>query len=201
MIILGTLIMQFALKDFGLEAIAEYSIAVRIEQLVLLPILGVTHALLPIVVQSFGAKEYHRVRESLNLCIKIGILIMVAAYPIIWCLSSYAMMFFTKSQAVIEVGVSYLRVDGLVLPVYAFLFSINSLLQGLKCPARIFWIGFARQGIGTAFFIWIFISVLRFDYWGAWCGAAVSVILGSLLSLAVACKVPKSEIDGLKIIN
>ena len=65
MIILGTLIMQFALKDFGLEAFAEYSIVVRIEQLVLLPILGVTHALLSIVAQSFGAKEYHRVHESL----------------------------------------------------------------------------------------------------------------------------------------
>ena len=68
---------------------------------------------------------------------------MAAAYPIIWCLSSYAMMLLTKNLAVIEVGVSYLRVDGLVLPIYAFLFSINSLLQGLKRPAGIFWIGFA----------------------------------------------------------
>ena len=78
------------------------------------------------------------------------------------------MMLFTKSQAVIEVGVSYLRVDGLVLPVYAF-------------------------------FIWVFIYILRFDYWGVWCGAAVSVILGSLLSLAVAFRISKSEIGGLKI--
>ena len=135
--------MQFALKDFGPEAITGYSIAVRIEQLMLLPILDVTHALLPIVAQNFGTKEYNRVREFLYLCIKIGILKMAAAYPIIWCLSSYAMMLFTKNLAVIEVGVSYLRVDGLVLPIYAFLFSINSLLQGLKRPAGIFWIGFA----------------------------------------------------------
>ena len=39
MIIVGVLIMQFALKSFGAEAIAGYSIAVRSEQLVLLPIL------------------------------------------------------------------------------------------------------------------------------------------------------------------
>ena len=201
MIIVGVLIMQFALKDFGPEAIAGYSIAVRIEQLVLLPILGITHALLPLVAQNFGAGEYNRVRESLFLCIKIGMISMITAYPVIWFFSSYAMMLFTDSQKVVEVGVSYLVIDGLVLPIYAFLFSVNSLLQGLKRPTGIFWIGFIRQGIGSAFFIWMFISILGFDYWGVWYGAAVSVIFGSLLSFAVAYKVSKSEIGGIKITN
>tara|TARA_B100000902_G_scaffold55473_1_gene62174 strand:- start:1082 stop:1699 length:618 start_codon:yes stop_codon:yes gene_type:complete len=201
MIIVGVLIMQFALKDFGSEAIAGYSIAVRIEQLVLLPILGITHALIPLVAQNFGAGEHNRVRESLFLCIKVGMISMIIAYPIIWFFSSYVMMLFTDSQDVVEVGVSYLIIDGLVLPIYAFLFSVNSLLQGLKRPTGIFWIGFVRQGIGSALFIWLFVAILGFDYWGVWYGAAVSVILGSLLSLAVAYKVSKSEIDGLKIVN
>ena len=201
MIIIGVLIMQFALKDFGSEAIAGYSIAVRIEQLVLLPILGITHALIPIVAQNFGAGEYNRVRESLFLCIKIGMASMIIAYPIIWFFSSYAMMLFTDNDEVVDVGVSYLTIDGLVLPIYAFLFSVNSLLQGLKRPTGIFWIGFVRQGIGSAFFIWLFISIFGFDYWGVWYGAVVSVILGSLLSSVVAYKVSKSEIDGIKIVN
>ena len=201
MIIIGVLIMQFALKDFGSEAIAGYSIAVRIEQLVLLPILGITHALIPIVAQNFGAGEYNRVRESLFLCIKIGMVSMIIAYPIIWFFSSYAMMLFTDNHEVVDVGVSYLKIDGLVLPIYAFLFSVNSLLQGLKRPTGIFWIGFVRQGIGSAFFIWLFISIFGFDYWGVWYGAVVSVILGSLLSSVVAYKVSKSEIDGIKIVN
>ena len=201
MIIVGVLIMQFALKDFGSEAIAGYSIAVRIEQLVLLPILGITHALIPLVAQNFGAGEYNRVRESLFLCIKIGMVSMIIAYPIIWFFSSYAMMLFTDNYEVVDVGVSYLKIDGLVLPIYAFLFSVNSLLQGLKRPTGIFWIGFVRQGIGSAFFIWLFISIFGFDYWGVWYGAVVSVILGSLLSSVVAYKVSKSEIDGIKIVN
>ena len=138
-------------------------------------------------------------RESLFLCIKIGMVSMIISYPIIWFFSSYAMMLFTDSQKVVEVGVSYLVIDGLVLPIYAFLFSVNSLLQGLKRPLGIFWIGFLRQGVGCAFFIWIFISILGFDYWGVWYGAAASVILGSFLSSAVAYKVSKSEINGIKL--
>ena len=126
---------------------------------------------------------------------------MIIAYPIIWFFSSYAMMLFTDNHKVVDVGVSYLTIDGLVLPIYAFLFSVNSLLQGLKRPTGIFWIGFVRQGIGSAFFIWLFISIFGFDYWGVWYGAVVSVILGSLLSSVVAYKVSKSEIDGIKIVN
>jgi putative MATE family efflux protein len=201
MIIVGVLIMQFALKDFGSEAIAGYSIAVRIEQLLLLPILGIAHALIPLVAQNFGAGEYDRVRKCLFLCTKIGMISMIAAYPAIWLFSSYAMMLFTDSQTVVEVGVSYLMIDGLVLPIYAFLFSVNSLLQGLKRPTGIFWIGFMRQGIGCAFFIWVFISILGFDYWGVWYGTVASVIFGSLLSSVVAYKVSKSEIGGIKVTN
>ena len=193
MIIVGVLIMQFALKSFGAEAIAGYSIAVRIEQLVLLPILGVTHALLPVVAQNFGAGKYDRVREALFLCISSGIFTMVIAYPFIWYFGTYAMMLFTDSKKVINVGVSYLRVDGLVLSVYAILFSINSLLQGLKRPAGVFWVGFFRQGIGAAFFIWFFVSYLEFDYLGVWLGAVVSVIVGCMLSVSVAYRVYKSE--------
>ena len=47
----------------------------------------------------------------------------------------------------------------------------------------------------------MFVSLFGFDYWGVWYGAAVSVIVGSFLSLGVAYKVSKSEIDGIKITN
>lgn len=199
MIIIGVLIMQFALKSFGAEAIAGYSIAVRIEQLVLLPILGVTHALLPVVAQNFGAGKYDRVREALFLCVSIGIFTMLIAYPFIWYFSSYVMMLFTDSKKVLDVGVSYLRVDGLVLSIYAILFSINSLLQGLKRPAGIFWIGFLRQGVCAVLFIWFFISYLGFDYLGVWFGAVTSVIVGCVLSVTVAYRVYKSEISAVDL--
>jgi Na+-driven multidrug efflux pump len=93
--------------------------------------------------------------------------------------------------------VSYLRIDGLILPLYAILFSINSFLQGVKRPASIFWIGLFRQGLLNAFFIWIFIGVLGCDVWGVWVGAGVSVFFGWMLSIFIAYKVANKEIGGL----
>jgi Na+-driven multidrug efflux pump len=103
---------------------------------------------------------------------------------------------FTNDEEVVNVGISYLRVDGLILPVYALLFSINSFLQALKRPFGVFWVGLFRQGFGVAFFIWVFISVFNFGILGVWLGAAVSVILGGLLSLTIAYRVAQFEIGG-----
>ena len=197
MVIIGSLVIQFALKGFGEHALAGYNIALRIEQLLLLPILGMTHALLPIVAQNFGAQKYDRVRQALFYCWKFGVLTMILAYPIIWIFGAFLIASFSSNLDVIDVGVGYLRIDGLILPFYAMLFAINSFLQGVTRPASIFWIGLFRQGLLTGLFIWLFISVLHFDIWGVWIGAGMSVIFGWILSIFIAYRVARREIGGL----
>ena len=122
---------------------------------------------------------------------------MCLCYPLIWFFSGSILRVFTNDQEVIEIGIVYLRVDGLILPVYAVIFSINSFLQALKRPYGVFIVGLFRQGFGIAVFIWIFINVFNFGVLGVWLGAGVSVILGGLLSVWIAKRVAKSEIGGL----
>ena len=56
-------VVQFALKAFGGYAVAAYGVALRIEQILLLPVLGMTGALLPIAGQNFGALKFDRVQS------------------------------------------------------------------------------------------------------------------------------------------
>ena len=186
-------VVQFALKGFGEHAIAAYGIALRIEQILLLPVLGMTMALLPIVGQNFGAEAFERVRAALFLCWKLGFAITLVATPTLWFGGRFAMGLFTDDPDVIDVGVSYLRVDGFLFPIYMMLFSINSLLQGLKRPIWTLWISIYRQGIGVALFIWVFIGLLDFDVWGVWLGIAVAVTSGWLIALGVAKYVADQE--------
>lgn len=191
-------VVQFALKEFGEHAIAAYGVALRIEQILLLPVLGMTGALLPIAGQNFGAKEYDRVREALFFCWKIGFVMSAIAMPILWFGGQYAMRPFTSDPDVIAVGASYLLIDGFLFPIYMMLFSINSLLQALKQPIYTLWISIYRQGFGVAFFIWVFIAVLGFDVWGVWLGIAVSVSSGWVIALLVAARISQREIGGLR---
>ncbi|WP_170765034.1 MATE family efflux transporter [Ruegeria lacuscaerulensis] len=195
--LLSSFVIQFALKLFGEHAIAGYAIAIRLEQVMLLPILGVTGALLPIASQNFGARNHQRVRGSLFYCWRVGFVMSLIAIPILWFLGPPLMRLFTPDPEVIRVGVSYLRIDSLILPFYMMLFSINSLLQALKRPIWTVWISLYRQGFGVAFFVWIFIGILGFSETGVWLGTAVAVVTGWIIAIFLTSTVARNEIGGL----
>jgi putative MATE family efflux protein len=191
-------VVQYALKGFGEHALAAYGIALRIEQILLLPVLGMTGALLPIAAQNFGAGNHNRVRESLWFCWKLGFVMTIGAAPILWFGGGAAMSLFTDDQAVIDVGVSYLRVDSFLFIIYMMLFSINSFLQALKRPIWTLWISIYRQGFGVAFFVWLLIGVFNLDVWGVWLGIGLAVSTGWIIALIIANRVANQEIGGLK---
>lgn len=192
-------VVQYALKGFGEHAIAAYGVALRIEQILLLPVLGMTMALLPIVGQNFGAAEYDRVRKAMVLCWKLGFAMALIAAPALWFGGRWAMGLFTNDPDVIDVGVSYLRVDSFLFAIYMMLFSINSLLQGLKKPIWTLWISIYRQGIGVALFIWIFVSLFGFDVWGVWLGIAAAVTTGWVIALVIAKRISDAEMPVYRV--
>ncbi|MCG6902307.1 MAG: MATE family efflux transporter [Rhodobacter sp.] len=196
MIIAGFAV-QYALKHFGAHTIAAYGVGMRIEQLVLLPILGVASSLLPIAAQNFGARDFDRVRAAFFFSIRIALVFMAVACPILWIGADVAMGLFNPDPEVRQVGVGYLRFDALLLPVYALLFIINSLLQALKRPVFVLLISIYRQGFGVAFFVWLFLTYRGWDIWSVWFGIGTSVLTGFALSALIATRVSMREIGGL----
>ncbi len=195
--LLSVFVIQFSLKLFGEHAIAGYAIAIRLEQVMLLPILGVTGALLPIASQNFGARDSQRVRAALFYCWRVGFLMSLVAIPILWIGGPLLLRLFTDDPEVLRVGVSYLRIDSLILPFYMMLFSINSLLQAFKKPIWTVWISLYRQGFGVAFFVWIFIGLLGFNEIGVWLGTAAAVLTGWVIALTLTARIARTQIGGL----
>jgi putative MATE family efflux protein len=191
-------IVQFYLKSFGTSAVAAYGVALRVEQMFLLPVFGLTGALLPIAAQNFGAGHHDRVRQALFDCWKFGWMFMAVACPILFFASPLLMRTFTDDPEVIRIGVSYLRVDGFILPIYMMLFAINSFLQALKRPIWTFWIGAYRQAFGVAFFVYVYVAIYDFGVMGVWFGIATAVTSGWLISLIVAEYVARGSIGSLR---
>ena len=191
-------VVQFFLKGFGEEAIAAHGVALRIEQILLLPVLGMTGALLPIAGQNFGAGAHDRVREALWFCWNTGFVLSAIAAPILWFGGRTAMGFFTDDARVIEIGVSYLRVDAVLFPLFMMLFAINSFIQAMKRPIWTLWISIYRQGFGVIFFVWLFVAVFESSYWGVWLGIACAVASGWVLALVVANRLARELIGGLR---
>ena len=190
-------IVQFYLKTFGTPAVAAYGVALRVEQLFLLPVFGLTGALLPIAAQNFGANQSERVRMALLTCWKFGWVFMFVACPLLYFSAPLLMRSFTSDRTVIDIGVSYLRIDVFVLPIYMMLFAINSFLQALKRPIWTLLIGIYRQAFGVAFFSFVFVYVWGFGVVGVWYGIATSVLTGMILSLFIANQVALPLVGGI----
>ncbi|WP_050525886.1 MATE family efflux transporter [Pseudorhodobacter aquimaris] len=190
-------VIQYYLKAFGGSAVAAYGIALRVEQIMLLPVLGMTGALLPIAAQNFGAEDPARVRQAVFFCWKLGFAMMAVACPVLWFGGEWAMGLFTDDAEVIRVGVSYLHVDGFLLPFYMMLFSINSFLQAMQRPIWSLWISVYRQGIAVALFVWVMVRVFDLGIWGVWFGVAIAVTSGWGLAMTVATRVARQVIGGL----
>jgi len=169
----------------------------RIEQILLLPVLGMTGALLPIAGQNFGAQKYDRVREALKYCWGVGFAMTALATPILFFGGTFVMALFSNDPDVIRAGSSYLRVDAFLFPIYMMLFSINSLLQAFKQAIWTLWISVYRQGFAVAFFVWVFISFTDFGVQGVWFGIAAAVTSGWVLSLIILRNVARTQIGGL----
>lgn len=190
-------VVQFYLKSFGGSAQAAYGVALRVEQLFLLPVFGLTGALLPIAAQNFGAGAHERVRQAFLTCIGYGLLFMCIACPALWLGAETLMRFFADDPEVIRFGVTYLHIDGIILPAYMTLFAINSFLQALKRPLYVLLVGIYRQALAVFAFVWIYVEVLGFGVMGIWIGIATAVITGLVLSLCLAQYVSKPLIGGL----
>ena len=65
-------------------ATAGYGAGTRIEQVVLLPILGINTAIITIISQNFGAKNYERVKETYIGAIKYSLIIMIGCSLLIF---------------------------------------------------------------------------------------------------------------------
>ena len=80
----------------GEYAVAGYGVGTRIEQVVLLPILGINTAIISIIAQNYGANNINRIKETYFTAIKYAFIIMVTAGYNSFFISKYNYKFFFK---------------------------------------------------------------------------------------------------------
>ena len=116
----------------GEYAAAGYGAGTRIEQVVLLPILGINTAIITIIAQNFGAKNLMRIKQTYLTAIKYAFAIMILSSLIVYFLAELLTGLFSTDLNVIEFGKLYLQISAFVLPAYPVFFLSNGFFMGLK---------------------------------------------------------------------
>ena len=158
-IILGGFISVSLIGRFGSDHVAGYAVGLRLEQVLLLPALGLNSAVMAIAGQNFGAGHAERVSETYRRGLWVGLAMALVSMPIMVFLSPAMMRFFTDSETIIATGSTYLRIDALAFYAYVVLFLSVAVLQAMKQPLFPMFLGIARQLVVPATINYLLIVV------------------------------------------
>ncbi len=166
---LGMFIITYYISGFGQHVVAAYGIAIRIEQIFLLPIIGINVAVLAIVSQNNGAGLYERVKESVVYAQKVGFILWIIGMFSLFTFGEFLMRVFTNDALVVEAGLSYLYAAATSLYAYVLVFINISFLQGIKKPALLVFLSLFRQLLVpvVVFSLFTYYKLpLEFYWWG-----------------------------------
>jgi len=167
---LGIFIITWFVGRFGEQAVAAYGIGTRIEQIALLPVMGLNMSTLALTAQNFGAERIDRIRETLRVSLRYGIVLAVSGTIAALLFKRELMGLFTRDSAVIDAGAGFLSVEAFVLPSYVLLYICVSAMQGIKRPLFALFIGLYRQIAGPALVFHLLTVVMGLGLVGIWWG-------------------------------
>lgn len=144
-IILGSFVMIKFVGEFGDDAVAGYSVGLRIEQVLLLPALGLNAAMLALGGQNFGVNQYQRIQEAYHKALKLGMVVAVLMIPVMLFASPLLVSSFSDTESVATVGISYMRIDAIAFFAYVVFFISVGTLQSIKQPNFPMVLGVFRQ--------------------------------------------------------
>jgi len=181
---IGLFAITYFMGRHGETAIAAYGIALRIEQLAMLPMVGLNTAALTLIGQNFGARKMARVSTVARTVLGYGVVSMMLGAALVWLVRFDLMALFTYDADVVRLGAAYLAVAVLNFKAYALLMIGAGILQGMKRPVFALLIGLFRHIIGPMTVLWLLDPVLGYGlpgiYWGifavAWIGALTTLL-------------------------
>jgi len=183
---MGIFVITYFVSHFGKEAVAAYGIAMRVEQIVLVPTIGLNIATLTLVAQNNGAGRFDRVHAVLRTCLKYGAYIMAMGTIAVFLGARPLMALFTGDESVVDIGATYLRIDALVFYAYVVLFVHVAALQGMRRPMFAVWIGLYRQIAAPFILFWTLTRIFDFGLLGIWWGIFAITWSAALLTLIYA---------------
>jgi putative MATE family efflux protein len=162
-------------------SIAVFGVAIKLIMLILMPIIGISHGLQPIVGYNYGAENYARVNESVRTSLLIttffGVvgLIMLSVFP-----GTFFSMFSTDAD-LISSGAYALRIMVLASPLIGLNVIGTTLFQSLGKAKPSFFLSMSRQ---ILFLIPLVILLpYYFDLTGVWMAFPIADLMAATISM------------------
>jgi len=186
---IGFFVLNYFVGWFGQGAVAAFGAASRIEQVALLPLLGLNVAVLTLVARNNGAKQNDRIHVVYRKSLFYGSMIMLVTTLLAIIFARPLMSMFTNDAEIIRMGVSYIRIRSLGLIPNAFFFMSASAMRGVEKP---FWplvINLIRFVGLPWLLVTIFVQQLGYGLTTIWITTTITFFVTAAMGLFMARRV------------
>jgi putative MATE family efflux protein len=189
----GIFIITYFAAPFGKEAVAAFGIGMRVEQIILMPSIGLNIAVLAIVSQNNGALQFERIHQTLRTSLYYGGIVSAIGMLLLLVGAEFWMSLFSEDTNVIKEGALYLRIEAFILFPFVVIFVHLAMLQGIEKPNFIFYISIFRQIVAPLVLL-ILVAYLALGLVWIWLSIAFIVTFSALITYSYSINKLK-EVD------
>lgn len=188
-LIIGIIAVQFVLNGLGSTAIAAFTTAVRVDQLVSQSLLALGAAAATFTAQNFGANKMTRIRQGARACVLIALILSILCAIILLCFGKTIVGWFMDipDPEVLNLAQQYLNIIMVFFFFLGLLLIYRNILQGMGSVMAPLFSGIAELIMRTlaAFTLGHTLGYIGICLAGpaAWIAAAVVLYIGYKISL------------------
>ena len=191
---LGFFVITYFLKFFGEATVAAFGVTTRIEQIGLLPTFGLYAAIMALVGQNNGAGNFARIHETMKVCNRLGLALVLTTSLVIFLFSSQLMGLFTSDQEVIDIGVGYINIMMLIQWSYVMTSTHLAMLQAVKRPMYGFFESVLRKVLIPLPLLWWFVYEQQSGVNSVWFSVAAANVLMTIITIIYGQTVLKTQL-------
>jgi putative MATE family efflux protein len=163
------------------EALASWTIGMRIEGLLFMPVMALSLAISSIVGQNLGARRLKRAYQAGWHVSWIGITMMFLLATPMFIFAPELAKIMSNDIKTIAYTVDYIRINAIAEPFLALGMVLSGALQGAGDTRSPMWISIVSNWIVRLPLAWLLALTLHLGPRGAWISMSVSVLMTAVL--------------------
>lgn len=168
------------MSHYGDIPLAAIGIVLKAERIPLNTGVGICQGTIPIVAYNYSAKNYKRMKKTINFSRKCGLIVATVSILIYELLAPQIMFLFIRDSATIEIGAQFLRVRCLATPFMFLAFHTLFSVQAMGKGQVAMWLAVIRQ-------LLLYIPILLLmNYFVGMFGLVWAQILGDIVTDAIS---------------
>lgn len=182
----STLVVFFILKSLAdpTAALASWTIGMRVEALLFMPLMALSLAVGSIVGQNLGAKEIDRARKAGWNVSKIGVGMMLLLGTALYIFADAIARVMTHDAVTIQYTADYLRINALCEPLLAVNMILSGALQGAGDTRFPMWVSLFTNWVVRLPIAYVLAQLWGWGPSGVWWAMTGSVCLSAIIIAA-----------------